>query len=121
MTAPGEIGAPEVFATLPSLPNRWTGGEAESDRLALDEAGRLYVAHFGAGLVHVLSPRGALLGSLDSGSGTVTNLAFDPAPPSDLLVYAATGLSIDEIDRGGEIVRLTLEGIHGLPLVDLAD
>ncbi len=115
---PGKVSNPQVFATLPSVPNHWTSGEAEPDGIALDDDGRLYVAHFGAGLVHVFSPEGELLGSLASGSGTVTNLAFDPTSPSDLYIYAATGLSFDQIGEGGEIIKMTLEGVSGLRLID---
>jgi len=116
ITAPGELSPPRVFAEMPSVPNHWLGGEAEPDGIALDTDGRLYVAHFGAGLVRVFSPEGELLGSYASGSGTVTNLAFDPVTRSDLYVYAATGLSFDEIGRGGELIRLRLEGASGVRL-----
>ena len=118
---PGVWGDPEVFANLPSYPNVWIGGEAEPDGIALDQDGRLYVAHFGAGLVHVLSSEGELLGSYPSGSGTVTNLAFDPTDPDKLYVYAATGISFAEINRGGEIVRMILPGASGYPLVTIVE
>jgi sugar lactone lactonase YvrE len=103
---------------LPSFPNHWTGGAADPDGLALDADGRLYVVQFGAGLIHVLSPGGIFLSALGSGSGTVTNLAFDPLSPSDLLIYAATGLSFDDIGQGGVLIRITLDGIRGLTLID---
>lgn len=73
VSGPGELGEPEVFARLPSQPNPWTNGEAEPDGMALDEAGNLYVAHFGAGVVRVFNPSGDLLGSLGSGASTITN------------------------------------------------
>ncbi|GGH42101.1 gluconolactonase [Cribrihabitans marinus] len=118
VSAPGCLGSPRVFAELPSFPNHWTNGQAEPDGIALDNDGNLFVAHFGAGLVHVVSPDGTMLGSYTSGSGTVTNLAFDPTQPSNLYVYAATGLSFDEIEEGGEIIRIGLPGISGLRLVE---
>lgn len=106
-----------VFATLPSQPNPWTNGEAEPDGLALDESGNLYVAHFGAGLVRVFDPSGRLLGSWGSGSTSITNFAFGGAEMNELYLYAATGNSIEEIDRGGKIVRLVLPGVRGLRLI----
>lgn len=118
VTAPGRLGPPRVFAELPSFPNHWTNGQAEPDGIALDNDGNLFVAHFGAGLVHGVSPDGTLLGSYTSGSGTITSLAFDPTQPSDLYVYAATGLSFDEIGKGGEIIRIGLPGISGQRLIE---
>ena len=84
--------------------------------MALDEAGNLYVAHFGAGAVRVFNPSGRLLGSLGSGEATITNLAFGGSNLNELYIYAANGNSLEEIERAG-IVRLTLPGVRGLPLL----
>ena len=114
--SPCQIQRARVFATLPSQPNPWTNGEAQPDGMALDEAGNLYVAHFGAGLVRVFNPSGHLLGSLGTGSTSVTNLAFGGSEFNELYIYAANGNSFDELDRGGKIVRLTLPEVRGLQL-----
>lgn len=116
---PCELGPSQVFAVLPSQPNAWTSGEAEPDGMALDEAGNLYVAHFGAGLVRVFSPTGELLGSLGTGASSITNFAFSANNPSELYVYAANGNSLEELDEGGRIIRLTLSGVDGLRLIPL--
>jgi gluconolactonase len=118
VTEPGRIDSRfRIFAILPSFPNPWTNGEAEPDGMALDEAGNLYVAHFGAGLVHVLNPNGQLLGSLGTGSNSITNLAFGGADFNELYVYAANGNSIQEFERGGRIIRITLPNIRGVRLL----
>lgn len=118
VTSPGQIASRfRVFATLPSFPNPWTNGEAEPDGMALDETGNLYVAHFGAGLVHVFALNGQLLGSLGTGSNSITNLAFGGADLNELYIYAANGNSIREFERGGRIVRLTLPNVQGVRLL----
>jgi gluconolactonase len=85
--------------------------------MALDEAGNLYVAHFGAGVVRVFSPRGDLLGSLGSGASTITNLAFGGEDRNELYLYAANGNSLEEFEEGGRIVRLVLPDVTGLQLL----
>ena len=114
--APCELSGPEVFAVLPSHPNRWTNGEAEPDGIALDESGNLYVAHFGAGLIRVFNPSGDLLGSLDTNASSITNLGFNSTNLSELFVYAANGNSLEEIEQGGRIIRITLPETQGLLL-----
>jgi len=102
---------------LPSQPNPWTGGEAEPDGTALDEAGNLYVVHFGAGVVRVFDRRGRLRGSLGSGSSSITNLAFGGPRRNQGSLYAVNGASLAEREHGGRIVRLTLPGVRGVPLI----
>ena len=116
--APGRLGEPSVFANLPSQPNPWTNGEAEPDGMALDDEGNLYVAHFGTGEVRVFNPEGCFRGSLSSGAASITNLAFGGEGFSQLYIYAANGDSLEEFAEGGRIVRLTLPGINGLPLIN---
>jgi gluconolactonase len=113
----GVLGAPRVFTDLPSQPNPWTGGEAEPDGMALDEDGRLYVAHFGAGVVRVVDRTGRVLGSYGSASSSITNLAFGGPQRDELYLYAARGDSLEEFGEGGRIVVLTLPGTRGAPLL----
>jgi gluconolactonase len=82
--------------------------------MALDRAGNLYVAHFGAGVVRVFDPQGRLLGTLGSGASSITNLAFGGAAMNELYLYAANGNSLAEFTQGGRIVRLTLPGVEGI-------
>lgn len=114
--SPGQIERSRVFAILPSQPNPWTNGEAQPDGMALDEAGNLYVAHFGAGVVRVFDRSGRLLGSLGTGASSITNLAFGGPNLNELYIFAANGNSLEEINQGGRIVRLTLPGVRGLAL-----
>jgi|GEM_PF-737933 len=114
VVGPGRLSAPRPFADLPSQPNPWTNGEAEPDGMALDRAGNLYVAHFGAGVVRVFDPQGRLLGTLGSGASSITNLAFGGAAMNELYLYAANGNSLAEFTQGGRIVRLTLPGVEGI-------
>jgi gluconolactonase len=66
--ADGGIGPREVFAELP-------GGEGP-DGMAFDEAGSLYVAHYGGGRVAIFAPSGALAGEILVPGANVTNIAF---------------------------------------------
>lgn len=113
----GRLGERRVFATLPSQPNPWTGGEAQPDGMALDEQGRLYVCHFGSGDVRVFGADGQLLASLGSGASSVTNLAFTGPARDTLVVAAANGDSLADIQQGGRLVALTLPGTAGIALV----
>ena len=50
--------------------------EAGPDGMAFGADGNLYVAHFGTGLVQVVSPEGTILRGLPAGGPTPTNVAF---------------------------------------------
>ncbi|GAB4537483.1 MAG: hypothetical protein Kow0063_24260 [Anaerolineae bacterium] len=64
----GHAKGQEVFAQLE--------GGLGPDGLTLDEAGNLYAAHFGKGVVAVLSPEGKLLSELATGGFLPTNVTF---------------------------------------------
>ena len=72
--APGRVGDPRVFAELP--PKGPDDLDAKPDGMALDEAGNLYVAHYGAGHVRVFGPDGELLRSLPTGAIFTSNVAL---------------------------------------------
>ncbi|MDT0317345.1 SMP-30/gluconolactonase/LRE family protein [Streptomyces millisiae] len=113
---PGRPVRPTVFARLPSQPNTWTDGEAQPDGLAFDTEGRLFVAHFGTGLVRVRDGYGRDLGSLDSRTPCITNFAFGGPDMDQLFVTAHLGTSLG--DPGPAVVmRMTLPGIEGLRLL----
>ncbi|MEU1055480.1 SMP-30/gluconolactonase/LRE family protein [Streptomyces sp. NPDC005876] len=112
----GTLGERRFFASLPSQPNTWTEGEAQPDGLAFDADGRLYVAHFGTGLIRVHDARGRDLGSLDSRCPCVTNLVFGGPDLDQLYVTGHLGTSLS--DPGpAVVVRLTLPGVRGLSLL----
>ncbi|MGH2614034.1 MAG: SMP-30/gluconolactonase/LRE family protein [Thermomicrobiales bacterium] len=64
----GGIGAREEFAALP-------GGEGP-DGMAFDEAGNLYIAHYGGGKVAVFDSSGDLVDEIRVPGAQVTNVAF---------------------------------------------
>lgn len=64
----GSAGPREEFAFLP--------GEAGPDGMAFDEAGNLYVAHYGGGRVAVFNPEGELVDEIRIPGANVTNVAF---------------------------------------------
>jgi gluconolactonase len=64
----GTLGPREVFALLP--------GESGPDGMACDEAGNLYVAHYGGGRVAIFAPSGELTGEIRIPGAHVTNVAF---------------------------------------------
>lgn len=64
------------FRVFAELPESKTGGYNLPDGLARDRQGNLWVAHYGMQAVHVLSPQGELLCSLDSGVPLTSNLTF---------------------------------------------
>ncbi|MFD7132054.1 SMP-30/gluconolactonase/LRE family protein [Streptomyces sp. NPDC059894] len=112
----GSLGERGLFAELPSQPNTWTGGEAQPDGLAFDAEGRLYIAHFGTGLLRVHDARGRDLGSLDCRCPCITNLVFGGPDLDQLFVTGHLGTSLS--DPGpAVVVRLTLPGIRGLSLL----
>ncbi len=64
----GSTGPREEFAFLP--------GEVGPDGMAFDEAGNLYVAHFGGGKVAIFDPDGTLADEIRIPGANVTNIAF---------------------------------------------
>ena len=112
VTAPGKIGNRRVFATLPTK----QGDQIENapDGMALDEAGNLFVAHYGMHTVQVLSPEGKLLRSYPGGNLTTSNVAF-AGPNMDQLYI--TGALADEKTSKGALWRLDLKGVRGLRLL----
>lgn len=117
LTAPGQVGRGTVFTRLPSQPNTWSPiAEAQPDGLAVDSEGRLYIAHFGTGLVRVRDRYGRDLGSLDSRTPCLTNFAFGGPDLGQLFITAHLGYDLDD-PGAAVVVRMTLPGIQGLPLL----
>lgn len=107
--APGKLGPVTVFATLPVKQGEQI--ENAPDGIALDEAGNLFVAHYGMRTVQVLSPEGTLLRSYPGGNLTTSNVAFT-GPNMDQLYI--TGALADERTSKGAVWRLDLKGVRGL-------
>jgi gluconolactonase len=64
----GALGPREVFALLP--------GASGPDGMAFDEAGNLYVAHYGGARVAIFAPSGELVDEIRVPGAHVTNVAF---------------------------------------------
>jgi gluconolactonase len=64
----GAIGPRQDFATLP--------GGAGPDGMAFDEAGNLYIAHYGGGKVAIFDPTGVMVDQIPIPGANVTNVAF---------------------------------------------
>jgi len=111
--APGRLGPAEVFTTMPPPPADSLSFSGP-DGMALDEAGNLYVAYYGAGEVVVFSPSGALLRRYGVGSPQASNVAFG-GPRMDQLFVTSAESRIDSTQ--GILVRLDLPGVAGLPIL----
>jgi gluconolactonase len=68
INADGTLSDRTVFAKMPS--------DHDPDGIALDSAGNLWVAQFGAGAVQVFAPSGTLLRSVAMPGKNITNLEF---------------------------------------------
>ena len=108
---PGNLGPMKVFATLPfkqsgQIHNRPAG-------LCLDQHGNLYVAHYGMGMVEVLSRKARLIRQYPAGLLTPGDVAFG-GPRIDQLFIA--GAFHVEGQSDGALVRLDLRPEKGVPL-----
>ncbi|MGH9657695.1 MAG: SMP-30/gluconolactonase/LRE family protein [Bryobacteraceae bacterium] len=110
--APGKVGPRRVFADLPAK----SGDQIDNqpDGMALDEAGNLYVAHYGMRQVQVLDPSGKLIRRLPGGNLTTSNVAFG-GPKMNLLYI--TGALGDERGSQGALFRLDLGNVRGLRIL----
>lgn len=107
LTGPGQSkGSARIFADLPVHPD---GGLTANlpDGLAIDKAGRLWVAHYGMQALQVLSPSGELLASYDTQIPLTSNLCFKGP-----YIYVTGGLA----EPGPGLVTRLKTGIEGLPL-----
>jgi len=82
------------------------GAPIGPDGLAIDIAGRLHAAIYGAGLIEVFAADGARLGALTTPGANPSNCAFDPT--------GQLGLVVTETDRG-ELLSFSADAV-GLPL-----
>jgi gluconolactonase len=82
------------------------GAPIGPDGLAIDIAGRIHVAIYGAGMVEVFAADGARLGALTTPGSSPTNCAFDPS--------GEWGLVVTEAERG-ELLSFSADAV-GLPL-----
>ena len=103
LEAPGVATRREVFGSLPHHPS---GREVDNlpDGLAMDEKGRIWVAHYGMGAVQVVDTTGELLASIPTGITLTSNVCLLGA---DSLIVTGG----DAEPGPGRVVKLTLEKI----------
>jgi gluconolactonase len=110
--SPGKVGPKKLFADLPKKDEAAGQIDNQPDGMCLDQAGNLYVAHYGMRQVQVLSPEGKLLARYGGGNLTTSNVAFGGPNRDQLFVTGAIG---DTENRGG-LFRLDLK-VPGLKLL----
>jgi gluconolactonase len=112
VTGPGKVGPRKVFADLPAKDPAQGQIDNQPDGMCLDEAGNLYVAHYGMQQVQVLDATGKLVARYPGGNVTTSNVAFG-GPKMDQL-FVTGGLGKEEGEGG--LFRLDL-GVRGLVIL----
>jgi gluconolactonase len=112
VVSPGQVGPRQVLAELPTKDAGTGQIDNQPDGMCLDDAGNLYVAHYGMRQVQVLSPQGKLLARFPGGNVTTSNVAFSGPLLDQLFVTGGLG---PEGGKGG-VFRLDL-GVRGLDIV----
>lgn len=107
----GKLGPMKVFADLPTKKGEQV--DNQPDGMCLDEAGNLYVAHYGMRQVQVLSPAGKVVRRYPGGNLTTSNVGF--GGPNRNVLYITGGLGV-EAGRGG-LFRIELPGVRGLKIL----
>lgn len=112
VVAPGKVQNKRLFANLPSKDE--TAGQIDNqpDGMCLDQAGNLYVAHYGMRQVQVLGPDGKLVARYAGGNLTTSNVAFGGPDGDQLFVTGAIGDS----ENWGGLFRLDLK-VPGLKIL----
>ena len=114
---PGHLDRRPILAVLGLGIGRCKGeGQIDNqpDGICLDEAGNLYVAHYGMRQVQVLSPEGKLIRRYAGGNLTTSNVAFGGKDMDQLYVTGGLG---KENEPGGGLFRLDLKGVRGLVIL----
>jgi gluconolactonase len=105
---PGKLGPMRVLVDLPSKSEAEGQIDNQPDGIGLDEAGNLYVAHYGMKHVQVISPEGKVIRRYPGGNVTTSNVCFS-GPKMDQL-YLTGGTP-------GALFRLDLPGVKGLTIL----
>jgi gluconolactonase len=113
VSAPGKVGARKVFCDLPTKDTAAGQIDNQPDGICLDQAGNLYVAHYGMKQVQVLDPQGKVIRRYDGGNLTTSNVAFG-GPRHDQL-FITGGLKA-EAEPGGGVFQINL-GVAGLKIL----
>ena len=105
------ISAPTIFSDLPRNDKKGKDAVNMPDGIALDAAGRLWVAHYGMQAIQVLSPKGKLLATYDTGIRCTSNICFGSKNLTTAFVTGGEGEP-----SPGTLIRLDV-GIPGLPVL----
>ena len=109
--SPGKLGPMKVFSDLPAKQGEQI--DNQPDGMALDEAGTLYVAHYGMRQVQVLDSNGKLIRRLPGGNLRTSNVAFGGSKMDQLFVTGSLGGD----GTPGILFRLDLRGTRGLVIL----
>ncbi len=112
VVGPGKVNPKKLFADLPKKDEASGQIDNQPDGMCLDQAGNLYVAHYGMRQVQVLNPEGKLIARYSGGNLTTSNVAFGGPNRDQLFVTGAIG---DTENRGG-VFRLDLK-VPGLKIL----
>lgn len=108
----GKIGPRKLFANLPEKDTAAGQIDNQPDGMCLDQAGNLYVAHYGMRQVQVLDPSGKLIARYAGGNVTTSNVAFGGPDRNQLFITGAIG----DAENLGGVFRLDL-GVPGLKIL----
>ena len=112
VTGAGQGRNRKLFANLPKHPS----GDLlrnQPDGMCLDQAGNLYIAHYGMQQVQVLNPEGELIAQYAGGNVTTSNVAFG-GPQLDQL-FVTGGLQLEKGKGGLFRLDLHIKGLLILP------
>lgn len=110
---PGKTGPRKVFAELPAKDPNLGQIDNQPDGMCLDDAGNLYVAHYGMQRVQVLDPQGVLIASLPGGNLTTSNVAF--GGPDRKQLYVTGGLAAYPSKGGVFRLEMSVAGLDIVP------
>ena len=108
----GKVRARKLFADLPTKDTVTGQIDNQPDGMCLDQAGNLYVAHYGMRQVQVLDASGKLIARYAGGNVTTSNVAFGGPDCNQLFVTGAIG----DAENLGGVFRLDL-GVAGLKVI----
>ena len=103
--------SPTIFSDLPRNEKQGKDAVNMPDGIALDAAGRLWVAHYGMQALQVLSPEGKLLATYDTGIRCTSNICFGSKNLTTAFVTGGEGEPTP-----GALIRLNV-GVPGLPVL----
>lgn len=102
--SPGKVGPMKVLVDLPkSSSGKWE--DNQPDGMCLDQAGNLYVAHYGMKEVQVIDPSGKVIRRYAAGNQLTSNVAFGGPKRDQLFVTGAIEFS----GKPGAVFRLDLD------------